>query len=153
MIAIIQRVMEASVSVPDEDCMVGAIGRGLCVLACVVKGDGPEQAEWMAGKIARLRIFPDEAGRFDRNVVDAGGAVLLVSQFTLAADCARGNRPGFSDAAPPDEARLLLEHLRRELEDRYGLAVATGRFAADMRVALVNDGPVTISLRSPAPTP
>ncbi len=150
MIAIIQRVTEASVQVSGEDRAMGSIGRGLCVLACVVRGDGPEQAEWMAGKIARLRIFPDEAGRFDRSVVDEGGSVLLVSQFTLAADCARGNRPGFSAAAPPEEARPLLEHLRQELQDRYGIEVATGRFATDMRVALVNDGPVTISLQSPA---
>ncbi len=149
MIAIIQRVTEASVEVAGEDRAVGAIGRGLCVLACVVRGDGPDQAEWMAGKIARLRIFPDESGRFDRSVVDEGGSVLLVSQFTLAADCTRGNRPGFGDAAPPEEARRILEHLRRELEGRHGLVVSTGRFAADMRVALVNDGPVTISLSSP----
>ncbi|MEC9232615.1 MAG: D-aminoacyl-tRNA deacylase, partial [Planctomycetota bacterium] len=99
MIAIIQRVTEASVQVSGEDRAMGSIGRGLCVLACVVRGDGPEQAEWMAGKIARLRIFPDEAGRFDRSVVDEGGSVLLVSQYTLAADCPRGNRPGFSAAA------------------------------------------------------
>jgi D-aminoacyl-tRNA deacylase len=129
--ALLQRVSEASVEVAGE--RIAAIGPGLLTLVAAGHGDGPEDAARLAGKIARLRIFGDEDGRMNRAVSEAGGAVLVVSQFTLYADTSRGNRPGFTEAASA-ELRAL------------GLEVQTGRFGAHMRVALVNDGPVTIWL-------
>jgi D-tyrosyl-tRNA(Tyr) deacylase len=141
--AVVQRVSRACVRVSDE--VVGEIGPGLLVLLGVGRGDGAADAERLASKVARLRIFEDEEGRFNLSLLDAGGGVLVVSQFTLLADTSRGNRPGFSDAAPPEEARPLVDafcdHLRR-----LGPSVATGRFGASMAVELVNDRPVTIVL-------
>ena len=139
----IQRVRDARVSI--EGRVAGEIGPGLCVLVGVARGDGEEQAARLAGKTARLRVFPDEAGRFDRSVVDTGGAALVVSQFTLIADTAKGNRPSFSDAAPPEEAEPLVDRFCAELR-ALGVPVETGVFGAHMEVELVNDGPVTIIL-------
>jgi len=140
---VIQRVRDARVSI--EGRVAGEIGPGLCVLVGVARGDGEEQAARLAGKTARLRVFPDEAGRFDRSVVDTGGAALVVSQFTLIADTAKGNRPSFSDAAPPEEAEPLVDRFCAELR-ALGVPVETGVFGAHMEVELVNDGPVTIIL-------
>ena len=139
--AVVQRVSQARVTPGGE------IGRGLCVLLGVARGDGEDEAARLAGKVARLRIFPDEAGRFDRSVEDVGGAVLVVSQFTLIADTAKGNRPSFAEAAPPEEAEPLYEHFCAELRN-LGIPVETGVFGAKMEVAIVNDGPVTIVLDS-----
>jgi D-aminoacyl-tRNA deacylase len=141
--AVIQRVRDARVSI--EGRVAGEIGPGLCVLLGVARGDGEEEAARLAGKTARLRVFPDEAGKFDRSVVDTGGAALVVSQFTLIADTAKGNRPSFSDAAPPEEAEPLVERFCAELR-ALGVPVETGVFGAHMEVELVNDGPVTIVL-------
>jgi D-tyrosyl-tRNA(Tyr) deacylase len=123
----------------------GEIGPGLVVLLGVADGDDAETAERLAGKVARLRIFEDEDGRFDRSVLDTGGAVLLVSNFTLIADTGRGNRPSFSEAARPEQAEPLYEQFADVLRE-LGLTVATGVFGARMQVELVNDGPVTIVL-------
>jgi len=137
--AVVQRVSRARVSPGGE------IGHGLCVLLGVARGDGEEQATRLAAKIARLRIFPDDEGRFDRSVGDVAGAVLVVSQFTLIADTAKGNRPSFAEAAPPEEAEALYERFCSELRG-LGLPVETGIFGAKMEVELVNDGPVTVVL-------
>jgi D-aminoacyl-tRNA deacylase len=137
--AVVQRVARARVTPGGE------IGRGLCILLGVAQGDGEEEAERLAGKIARLRIFPDDDGRFDRSVLDMGGAALVVSQFTLIADTAKGNRPSFALAAPPEEAEPLYSRFCDELR-ALGLTVDTGVFGAKMDVELVNDGPVTIVL-------
>jgi D-aminoacyl-tRNA deacylase len=137
--AVVQRVARARVAPGGE------IGRGLCLLLGVAQGDGAEQAERLAAKIARLRVFPDDEGRFDRSVLDVGGAALVVSQFTLIADTAKGNRPSFAAAAPPEEAEPLYEHFCAELRAQ-GVPVETGVFGAKMEVELVNDGPVTIVL-------
>ena len=123
----------------------GEISRGLCVLLGVARGDGNDEAARIAAKVARLRIFPDEDGRFDRSVEDVSGAILVVSQFTLIADTAKGNRPSFAQAAPPEEAEPLYERFCFELR-ALGLPVETGVFGAKMEVELVNDGPVTIVL-------
>ena len=123
----------------------GAIGAGLLVLLGVADGDTEAEAERLAGKIARLRIFEDDAGKFDRSLLDTSGAALVVSQFTLIADTARGNRPSFSDAARPEMAEPLYERFSRTLRE-LGLPVQTGVFGAKMLVSLVNDGPVTIIL-------
>lgn len=143
--AVVQRVSEARVSVEGE--VKGAVGRGLMVLLGVEEGDGEKDAVYMAGKIARLRIFEDEAGKMNRSVLDTGGGVLLVSQFTLLGDARGQNRPGFTRAAEPGAANALYERCARELEG-MGLRVATGVFRAHMQVTLVNDGPVTILLDS-----
>jgi D-tyrosyl-tRNA(Tyr) deacylase len=142
--AVVQRVSEARGRVRGE--VVGEIGAGLCVLLGVARGDGPEQAERLAGKVARLRVFEDEAGRFDRSLLDVGGEALVISQFTLLADTAKGNRPSFTEAAPPEEAEPLYERFCEEL-GRLGVPVASGVFGARMEIELTNDGPVTIVLR------
>lgn len=139
--AVVQHVTRAGVSPGGE------IGRGLCVLVGVARGDGEEEARRLAGKVARLRIFPDDEGRFDRSVEDAAGAVLVVSQFTLIADTAKSNRPSFAEAAPPEEAEPLYERFCSELR-ALGIPVETGIFGAKMEVELVNDGPVTIVIDS-----
>ena len=141
--AVCQRVAEARVVVDRR--VVGEIEHGLCVLLGVARGDDTAAAERLAGKVARLRIFPDDEGRFDRSVLDANGRVLAVSQFTLIADTAKGNRPSFSEAAPPEEAEPLYERFCEALAS-LGVPVARGVFGASMRVELVNDGPVTIVL-------
>jgi D-tyrosyl-tRNA(Tyr) deacylase len=138
-----QRVTEARVRVGGA--VVGEIGPGLCVLLGVARGDGKEAAGRLAAKVARLRIFADEAGRFDRSLVDTAGGALVVSQFTLLADTARGNRPSFTDAAAPEEAEALYERFCADLR-AFGVPVAQGVFGAKMAVELVNDGPVTIVL-------
>jgi D-tyrosyl-tRNA(Tyr) deacylase len=140
--AVLQRVSRAVVRV--DRAPVGEIGAGLLVLLGVADGDDEEAAERLAGKVARLRIF-ERDGRFDRSVLDVDGAALVVSQFTLIADASRGNRPSFSDAAPPERAEPLYEHFCQALRDR-GVHVETGVFGTRMQVELVNDGPVTIVL-------
>lgn len=139
--ALIQRVREARVSVGGR--VTGEIGPGLLILVCAMQGDGEAEAAALAARIARLRIFKDEAGKMNLALAEAGGAALVVSQFTLAADTSRGNRPGFSTAAPPEEGRRLYEQFSADLR-ALGFPVANGEFGADMQVALVNDGPVTI---------
>ncbi|SFC51524.1 D-aminoacyl-tRNA deacylase [Tropicimonas isoalkanivorans] len=141
--ALIQRVTRASVAVDGE--VIGAIGPGVLALVCAMRGDTEADAEKLAAKLARLRIFHDEAGKMNRALLDSGGAALVVSQFTLAADTSRGNRPGFSEAADPETGRKLYELFARHLAS-LGPTVETGRFGADMAVELVNDGPVTIWL-------
>src|SRR5947199_10406120 len=137
--AVVQRVSRARATPGGE------IGRGVCVLLGAARGDREEEAVWLAGKVARLRIFPDDDGRFDRSVADVGGAALVVSQFTLIADTAKGNRPSFADAAPPEQAQPLYLRFCDELR-ALGVPVETGVFGAKMQVELVNDGPVTIVL-------
>lgn len=138
---VVQRVGSAAVRVAGET--VGEIGRGLLVLAGVERGDGPEQARAAADKLAGLRIFDDGAGKMNLDVAAVGGAFLVVSQFTLAGSVARGRRPSFDRAAPPEEAAPIVDLLVAELRGR-GFRVETGRFRAHMEVALVNDGPVTL---------
>ena len=138
--AIVQRVSRAKVSVDGR--VTGEIGAGLMILVCAMQGDGEAEAERLAAKIAKLRIFRDAEGRMNLSLRDTGGAALIVSQFTLAADL-RGNRPGFSTAAPPDEGKRLYEHFTARMQTE-GFSTATGIFGADMAVELVNDGPVTI---------
>jgi D-tyrosyl-tRNA(Tyr) deacylase len=127
--------------------VVGEIGRGVCVLLGVARGDTDAAAARLAGKIARLRVFEDDAGRFDRSLLDVGGAALIVSQFTLIADTRKGNRPSFAEAAPADRAEQLYERFCDELR-ALGIHVETGAFGARMQVELVNDGPVTIVLEA-----
>lgn len=138
-----QRVAQARVRVDDQ--VIGEIGPGLCVLLGVARGDESVQAERLAGKVARLRIFENADGKFDRSVQDIGGAVLAVSQFTLIADTEKGNRPSFAEAAPPDEAEALYGAFCAVLRGS-GLQVETGAFGARMMVEIANDGPVTIIL-------
>ena len=142
--ALIQRVTHASVSVGNET--IGAIGPGLLVLLCAERGDTDAVADKLLAKLLKLRIFSDEAGKMNRSVQDVAGGLLIVSQFTLAADCSGGNRPSFTGAAAPDEGRRLYEHFVAQARRAHPV-VQTGRFAADMQVALVNDGPVTIPMR------
>jgi D-tyrosyl-tRNA(Tyr) deacylase len=139
----VQRVSRARVTV--DGAVVGEIGLGVCVLLGVARGDGQADAERVAGRVARLRVFPDEQGRFDRSLLDVGGQALVVSQFTLIADTAKGNRPSFTEAAPPEQAEPLYERFCAALRD-LGVRVETGVFRARMAVELVNDGPVTIVL-------
>lgn len=139
--ALIQRVSEAAVRVDGK--VVGEIGPGLLVLVCAMEGDLEANADTLAAKISKLRIFKDDADKMNRSLLDTGGAALVVSQFTLAADTSRGNRPGFSTAARPEEGKRLYEYFADQLRG-HGIEVAQGRFGADMKVSLVNDGPVTI---------
>jgi D-tyrosyl-tRNA(Tyr) deacylase len=141
---LLQRVREARVEVDGE--VIGAIGQGLLVLVCAERGDTEAQADKLLAKVLKLRIFGDAAGKMNLSVQDIGGGLLLVSQFTLAADTSGGNRPGFSGAAAPDDGRRLYDHFVARARAAHPL-VATGRFAADMQVHLVNDGPVTIPLK------
>ena len=143
---VIQRVSRAEVAI--EGRSVGRIGRGLLVLVGVEEGDGSADADWMAEKTARMRIFADDAGKMNRSVVDIDGGLLVVSQFTLHASTQKGNRPSFLRAARPEEAVPLYERFLSALELQSGRPVARGVFAADMEVSLVNDGPVTILLDS-----
>ncbi|WP_128254358.1 D-aminoacyl-tRNA deacylase [Falsirhodobacter deserti] len=138
--ALLQRVSEASVTVEGE--VIGQIGPGLLILVCAVHGDTEANAEALANRIGKLRIFRDDDGKMNRSLKDTGGAALVVSQFTLAADTTRGNRPGFSAAAPPEDGRRLYDHFAAAMA--RDVPVQTGRFGADMQVALVNAGPVTI---------
>jgi D-tyrosyl-tRNA(Tyr) deacylase len=143
--AILQRVTEASVDVGGE--RVSAIGRGLLVLVGVGREDGPADLDWLAEKIVQLRVFADDNGQMNRSVQDVGGALLVVSQFTLYGDCRKGRRPSYSDSAPPEDAQRLYEELLARLR-ATGVPVHAGVFRAMMRVALVNDGPVTLMLDS-----
>jgi len=143
--ALLQRVSEAEASV--DGVVVGRCGAGLLILVCAMQGDDAAAAGRLAAKVAKLRIFRDDAGRMNRSILDTGGGALVVSQFTLAADTSRGNRPGFSAAAPPEEGARLYELFADSLA-ALGVTVETGRFGADMRVRLVNDGPVTIWMES-----
>ena len=136
-----QRVTEARVRVSGQ--IVGDIAEGVCILLGVAQDDSPDVAGRLAGKVARLRVFPDEEGKFDRSLLDTGGAALVVSQFTLIADTAKGNRPSFTNAAPPEEAEPMYELFCAELA-ALGIPVARGVFGATMTVELVNDGPVTV---------
>ena len=142
--AVCQRVDGARVVV-DGRIVGEVVGRGLCILLGIARTDGPEDGARLAGKVARLRVFEDDQGRFDRSLLDLGGGALVVSQFTLIADTRKGNRPSFAEAAPPEEAEPLYEAFCAELRS-LGVDVATGVFGARMRVELVNDGPVTIVL-------
>jgi D-tyrosyl-tRNA(Tyr) deacylase len=143
-IGLVQRVREASVTVDAE--VVGAIGHGLLLLVCAEPADTEAQAVKLVDKLLKLRIFSDDAGKMNRSLVDVGGGLLVVSQFTLAADVSGGNRPSFTGAAGPEQGRALYEAVLRLARERHPL-VEAGVFGADMQVALVNDGPVTIPLR------
>jgi D-aminoacyl-tRNA deacylase len=140
--AVVQRVARAEVRV--EGVAVGRIGEGLAILLGVGRGDGPVQADRMAARLARLRVFPDEAGRFDRSLLDSGGAAVVISQFTLYGDTSRGNRPSFGEALAPELAEPLYERVCERLAAEGVGSVERGRFGARMQVELVNDGPVTI---------
>lgn len=139
--ALIQRVSRASVDVAGQQ--IAAIDAGLLILICAMQGDTEDASAQLASKISKLRIFADEQGRMNRSVLDTKGSALIVSQFTLAADTSRGNRPGFSTAAPPDEGERLYHHFSDQIK-ALGIPVAAGQFGADMAVSLINDGPVTI---------
>ena len=139
--ALLQRVAEASVSVDGQT--IGEIGPGLMILACAMQGDTETNVAAIAKKITALRIFKDEDGRMNRSLLDVGGNALIISQFTLAADTSRGNRPGFSAAAPPAEGEKLYDLLCETIAG-MGVPVGKGQFGGDMKVSLVNDGPVTI---------
>jgi D-tyrosyl-tRNA(Tyr) deacylase len=141
--AVVQRVAEARVVVDSR--AVGSIGRGLLVLLGVARGDGLAEAARLAAKVARLRVFEDDEGRFDRSLLDVGGGALVVSQFTLLGDTRKGNRPSFTDAAPPEEAEPVYEAFCAALRQE-GVPVETGVFGARMQVELINDGPVTLIL-------
>jgi D-tyrosyl-tRNA(Tyr) deacylase len=144
MIAVLQRVSQASVRV--DGVVIGQIGVGLLVLLCAENGDTDALADKMLAKILKLRIFSDQAGKMNLSLQDVGGGLLVVSQFTLAADVAGGNRPSFTQAAAPDEGRRLYEYFVAQAQKIHPV-VQTGRFAADMKVALINDGPITIPMR------
>ncbi len=146
--AVVQRVSRAAVRVGEEE--VGRIGEGLLVLLGIARGDGAREVEWMVRKIAELRVFLDGEGKMNRSVEEVGGAVLVVSQFTLLGDARKGRRPSYVDAAPPEEAERRCEAVRAGLAAR-GLTAAAGRFRAMMDVELVNAGPVTIVLDTPVP--
>jgi D-tyrosyl-tRNA(Tyr) deacylase len=144
--AIVQRVSSASVTIAGDP--VAEIGRGLLLLLGVEEGDGPDDVAWLAPKIARMRIFPDDAGLMNRALTDTGGGAIVVSQFTLHASTRKGNRPSFLRAARPEVSEPLYLRFCDALEQELGHPVGRGRFGADMQVALVNDGPVTIVIDS-----
>jgi len=144
--AVIQRVSEAAVSI--EDKVHASIGRGLLVLVAVEEADGPEDIEWLAGKIVRLRVFNDDAGVMNKSVREAGGEILAISQFTLFASTKKGNRPSYVGAARPEIAVPLYEQLIGRVTSELGRDIKTGVFGADMKVRLINDGPVTIIIDS-----
>ncbi len=139
---VIQRVSESSVHIAGRE--ISRIGPGLLILLGIEEADGPEDISWLAGKIARLRIFPDEAGVMNRSVVEASGALMVVSQFTLHASTKKGNRPSYIRAARPETAIPLYQEFIRQLESESGRKVHTGEFGAMMEISLVNDGPVTL---------
>ena len=143
---LIQRVTRSSVSVDGR--IVGEIGKGLNILACVMEGDTAKEAELLAAKCATMRIFEDDDGKMNRCLLDVDGEALVISQFTLCADCRKGNRPSFSTSAPPDTAKALYEYFAEQLRQNGVRRVETGVFAADMHVEIHNDGPVTIWLDS-----
>jgi D-tyrosyl-tRNA(Tyr) deacylase len=145
-IAVVTRVSSASVEV---DGAHEAIGVGVLVLLAVEPGDSEHTVRWMAKKLSHLRVFPDEQGRMNRSVLDTHGSILLISQFTLAGDCMKGHRPSFIGAAPPEMAEPTYEALAEGLRSEYGLTVRTGVFGAAMRVSSVNEGPVTLIIRTP----
>ena len=145
MIVVLQRVTQAKVDIDEKT--VGQIGKGLMVLVCAEKGDTDEKARLLAQRLLRYRVFEDKNGKMNLSVTDVKGGLLLISQFTLAADTTRGNRPSFTPAAPPDEGKRLFDIFVQETE-KSGLTVQTGQFGAYMRVSLVNDGPVTLTLRN-----
>jgi D-tyrosyl-tRNA(Tyr) deacylase len=148
MIGLLQRVSAASVTV--DGAVIGAIGRGLMVLVCAEKGDTEREADALLTKLLGYRVFPDEAGKMNRSLADVEGGLLLVPQFTLAADTRSGTRPSFSPAAAPADGRRLFDHAVRQARARHAI-VETGQFGADMQVALTNDGPVTFWLRIDPP--
>ena len=150
MISVIQRVREAKVLVDSET--VAAIAHGLLVLAAVEKDDTPDDVDWTANKLVALRIFPHADKSFDLDVKQSGGSILLVSNFTVAAETRRGRRPSLDNAAPPDKGRTLFDQLVTAVQN-LGIPVATGQFGADMQVSLTNDGPVTFLVESPKPNP
>ena len=143
MIGLVQRVSQAHVAVDGK--VLGEIGVGLLLLVCAERGDATDQADRLLAKVLKLRIFSDEAGKMNRSVQDVGGGLLVVSQFTLAADTSGGNRPSFTNAAAPGEGRRLYDHFVAQARALHPV-VATGEFGADMQVHLVNDGPVTIPI-------
>ena len=147
MIALLQRVAEARVEIDDK--VVGAIGRGLLVLLAVEKGDKEPQADRLLERVLTYRVFEDETGRMNRSLIDIGGGLLVVSQFTLAADTTKGTRPGFSPAAAPQEGRQLFDYFLEAARNQHP-GVQTGEFGAHMQVSLTNDGPVTFWLRTAA---
>ena len=142
---VIQRVTEASVTV--DGAIIGSIGKGIAVLLGVAKGDTEQDADFLANKLVNVRIFEDDAGKMNLSVQEIGGEILVVSQFTLLGDCRKGRRPGFSDAAPPDEADRLYQYFVEQVR-RLGVRVATGQFQAMMLVKISNDGPVTFVIES-----
>lgn len=144
MIGLLQRVKNASVTVNEQ--VIGAVKQGLLVLVCAEKGDSAEQCEKLAKKVLAYRIFEDENGKMNKSVSDIGGEILIVSQFTLAADTAKGLRPSFTPAADPETGKRLYEHFIEKIKES-GLKTETGQFGANMQVALINDGPVTIWLK------
>jgi D-tyrosyl-tRNA(Tyr) deacylase len=148
MIGLLQRVRQASVAVDGDT--IGAIGHGLMVLVCAERGDTAREADALLTKLLGYRVFSDEAGKMNRSVADVAGGLLLVPQFTLAADTRSGTRPSFSPAAAPEDGRRLFEHVVRQARERHGI-VETGKFGADMQVSLTNDGPVTFWLRIDPP--
>ena len=141
--AVVQRVRHAQVHV--DGALIGECGPGVMILVCAMQGDTTDNADALVDKIAKLRIFKDDAGKMNRSLLDARGSALVISQFTLAADTSRGNRPGFSAAAAPDEGKKLYEYFAARLAAQ-GVPTQTGQFGADMAVSLVNDGPVTIQI-------
>lgn len=144
--AVIQRVSQASVTI--EGTVKGAIENGLLVLLAIEEADTPEDIEWLSGKIVRLRVFPDDQGVMNRSVQEMGGGILLISQFTLFASTRKGNRPSYSRSAQPEIAIPLYQEFIAKLSAELGKPVQTGEFGADMKVGLINDGPVTIIMDS-----